>query len=102
MAAKAGLCLAWTETPEDTSCRVVAHCVLKLPFQIVSVKEVFRLTNDDELVEAEEKYLPKKWLWKKSLLTNWKNEKKSAEETVTPRNEKNANHVTKENRKNTE
>ena len=25
MAAKAGLCLAWSETPEDTFCRVVAH-----------------------------------------------------------------------------
>lgn len=28
--------------------------------RIVSVKEVFRLTNDDELVQAEEIYLPKK------------------------------------------
>ena len=31
MAAQAGLCLAWSETPEDTFCRVVAHvhvCVL--------------------------------------------------------------------------
>ena len=25
VAAKAGLCLAWSETPEDTFCRVVAH-----------------------------------------------------------------------------
>ena len=25
MAAQAGLCLAWSETPEDTLCRVVAH-----------------------------------------------------------------------------
>ena len=25
MAAQAGLCLAWSETPEDTFCRVVAH-----------------------------------------------------------------------------
>ena len=25
MAAQAGLCLAWLETPEDTFCRVVAH-----------------------------------------------------------------------------
>ena len=25
MAAQAGLCLAWSESPEDTFCRVVAH-----------------------------------------------------------------------------
>ena len=25
VAAQAGLCLAWSETPEDTFCRVVAH-----------------------------------------------------------------------------
>ena len=25
MAAQAGLCVAWSETPEDTFCRVVAH-----------------------------------------------------------------------------
>ena len=25
MAVQAGLCLAWSETPEDTFCRVVAH-----------------------------------------------------------------------------
>ena len=25
MAAQAGLCLAWSETPEDTFCRVEAH-----------------------------------------------------------------------------
>ena len=25
MAAQAGLCLAWSETPEDTFCRAVAH-----------------------------------------------------------------------------
>ena len=25
MAAQTGLCLAWSETPEDTSCRVVAQ-----------------------------------------------------------------------------
>ena len=25
MAAQAGSCLAWSETPEDTFCRVVAH-----------------------------------------------------------------------------
>ena len=30
MAAQAGLCLAWSETPEDTFCRVVAHVVLVL------------------------------------------------------------------------
>ena len=27
VAAQAGLCLAWLETPEDTSCRVVAHLI---------------------------------------------------------------------------
>ena len=29
MAAQAGLCLAWFETPEDTFCRVVAPIELK-------------------------------------------------------------------------
>ena len=28
MAAQAGLCLAWSETPEDTFCRVVAQLFL--------------------------------------------------------------------------
>ena len=28
VAVKAGLCLAWSETPEDTFCRVVAHIYL--------------------------------------------------------------------------
>ena len=28
MAGEAGLCLAWSETPEDTFCRVVAHLLL--------------------------------------------------------------------------
>jgi hypothetical protein len=28
-------------------------------FQIATVKELFRLTRDDELKEAEDKYLPK-------------------------------------------
>ena len=28
MAAEAGFCLAWSETPEDTFCRVVAHIII--------------------------------------------------------------------------
>ena len=28
VAAQTGLCLAWSETPEDTFCRVVAHMYL--------------------------------------------------------------------------
>ena len=28
MAAQAGLCMAWSETPEDTFCRVVAHLMI--------------------------------------------------------------------------
>ena len=28
MAAQAGLCLAWSETPENMFCRVVAHIIL--------------------------------------------------------------------------
>ena len=31
MAAQAGLCLALSETPEDTFCRVVAHIYRRLP-----------------------------------------------------------------------
>jgi len=30
------------------------------PLQVVPVKEVFRLQKDDELKEAEKKYLPEK------------------------------------------
>ena len=30
MAAQAGLCLAWSETPEDTFCHVVAHFIRTL------------------------------------------------------------------------
>ena len=30
MAAQAGLCLAWSEAPEDTFCHVVAHLVFGL------------------------------------------------------------------------
>ena len=30
VAGQAGLCLAWSETPEDMFCRVVAHIYLKL------------------------------------------------------------------------
>ena len=29
VAVRAGLCLAWSETPEDTFCRVVAHIYLE-------------------------------------------------------------------------
>ena len=30
VAAEAGLCLAWSETPKDTFCRVMAHIVISL------------------------------------------------------------------------
>ena len=33
VAAQAGLCLAWSETPEDTICRVVAHLICFLDIQ---------------------------------------------------------------------
>ena len=33
MAAQAGLCLAWSETPEDTFCRVVAQIYINLPIK---------------------------------------------------------------------
>ena len=36
VAAQAGLCLAWPETPEDTSCRVTAQittCTIKMKFK---------------------------------------------------------------------
>lgn len=32
-----------------------------LSLQVASVKEVFRLQRDDELIDAESKYLPVKW-----------------------------------------
>ena len=37
VAAQASLCLAWSETPEDTFCRVVAHflvCYVQLPIEL--------------------------------------------------------------------
>ena len=33
-----------------------------LLIQVVTVKEIFRLQNDTELVEAEKKYLPQKYI----------------------------------------
>ena len=46
MAAQAGLCLAWSETPEDTFCRIVAH-LLKLAwssdFSILLLTICFRM-----------------------------------------------------------
>ena len=35
MAAQAGLCLAWLETPEDMFCRVVAHLHLMIKLELV-------------------------------------------------------------------
>ena len=37
VAAQAGLCLAWSETPEDTFCRVVAHIYF---FHFVQVSNI--------------------------------------------------------------
>lgn len=46
---------------QETSAQIYKdQSLINVEPKIVSVKEVFRLTNDDELVEAEEKYLPKK------------------------------------------
>lgn len=46
---------------QETSAQIFKdQSLMNVEPKIVSVKEVFRLTNDDELVEAEEKYLPKK------------------------------------------
>lgn len=46
---------------QETSAQIYKdQSLVNVEPKIVSVKEVFRLTNDDELVEAEEKYLPKK------------------------------------------
>ena len=38
MAAQAGLCLAWSETPEDTFCRAVAHLYLSISNGFVASK----------------------------------------------------------------
>ena len=44
VAAQAGLCLAWSETPEDTFCRVVAHVVQKGTYMsIYSIDNVHTL-----------------------------------------------------------
>jgi len=39
---------------------VSIHSPFKFVFQVAPVKEVFRLQRDDELKEAEKKYLPEK------------------------------------------
>ncbi|KAL4224439.1 hypothetical protein ACF0H5_017891 [Mactra antiquata] len=45
---------------QETSADIYKNCSLTgVEPNIVSVKEVFRLQNDDELVQAEDKYLPK-------------------------------------------
>ena len=36
MAAQAGLCLAWSETPEDMFCRVVAQLHFTLPCTLIT------------------------------------------------------------------
>ena len=41
VAAQAGLCLAWSETPEDTFCPVVAHIQQIQTLMIIHFKEVF-------------------------------------------------------------
>ena len=50
MSAKAGLCLAWSVTPQGTFCRVVAHIKLAtVPFQLINLKypsEVFEPRHD--------------------------------------------------------
>ena len=48
MAAQAGLCLAWSETPEDTFCRVVAQiCPLKQCFKGATSRYLDDLLNID-------------------------------------------------------
>ena len=37
VAAQAGLCLAWSETPEDTFCRVVDHMLRPNDFMIAGL-----------------------------------------------------------------
>ena len=42
VAAQAGLCLAWSKTPEDTFCRVVAHFYLLSDFQTMCFTDIGR------------------------------------------------------------
>ena len=41
MAAQAGLCLAWSETPEDTFCHVVAQIYMEQPSWLDYEKTVY-------------------------------------------------------------
>ena len=38
MAAQAGLCLAWSEAPEDMFCRVLAHIYVDIDLTILEVQ----------------------------------------------------------------
>ena len=40
MAAQAGLCLAWSETPEDTFSRVVAHMNVKKEEESLEINDI--------------------------------------------------------------
>ena len=57
MAAQASLCLAWSETPEDTFCRVVAHMYIQPPRERVkaglSLAVILRKKADLSLFWAE-------------------------------------------------
>ena len=43
MAAQAGLCLAWSETPEDTFCRAVAHVILAGKIKNKNIANILRI-----------------------------------------------------------
>ena len=50
MAAQAGLCLAWSETPEDTFCRVVAQLLL---LQVIYFNDFYYFISEKHLVRCE-------------------------------------------------
>ena len=52
MAAQAGLCLAWSETPEDTFCRGVAHFYLCLRFVVVGGSVCWRSALEQRTDES--------------------------------------------------
>ena len=63
MAAQSGLCLAWTENPEDMFCRVVAHIQPKLTgsfelnlFRSSEISRIFLLVSMSYLIKTHLKY----------------------------------------------
>ena len=71
MAAQAGLCLAWSETPEDTFCRVVAQTEREL--QDLSIIQALskKLSVNEKMALCYFRYLSVKRFHNEPVNTHW-------------------------------